>query len=440
MNARVLIILYLGVVLLPLGLAAASGRPPRSFWDELASGAGLLAFAIILVEFVLSGRFRTVSRRLGMDMTMRFHQLIARTALLLALLHPFLYLAPFNPPYVWDWSRQLTLYFEAEGLITGTVAWLLLATLVALGMARRQLDHRYETWRLMHGLGALLIAGLLLDHSLVAGRYSQDPAMVYLWTGLFAVAVLSLAYVYILKPFQQTRRPWTVRGVRPLGPRTWELTLDPEGHDGLTFDAGQFVWLNVGSSPFSVYENPFSLSSAPGDGPHLQFVIKELGDFTRTVGSIAPGTRAHVDGPYGHLVVSGRPDPGIVLLAGGVGIAPMMGILRELRHRGDGRPRLLVYGNRIAEQIAYADELAEMAEDPEMTLVHVVSEPPADWTGRTGVVDGALLKELFAETPAMRDWLFVICGPPAMIEGAEKALIDLGVPRNQIESERFQYD
>ena len=72
---------YLIVTRLPLGLAAAGARPLRSAWDELASGSGMLALSIMLTEFVVSGRFRTVSGRIGMDLKMRFHQLLDRTAL-----------------------------------------------------------------------------------------------------------------------------------------------------------------------------------------------------------------------------------------------------------------------------------------------------------------------------------------------------------------------
>ena len=74
----VLLCLYVLVALLPLGLAALQGLPPRPFQDELASAIAMVGFSMLLVEFVLSGRFRWVSGRIGIDVTMRFHQLIAR--------------------------------------------------------------------------------------------------------------------------------------------------------------------------------------------------------------------------------------------------------------------------------------------------------------------------------------------------------------------------
>ena len=117
-----------------------------------------------------------------------------------------------------------------------------------------------------------------------------------------------------------------------------------------------------------------------------------------------------------------------------MGIAPLIGILRQLEAEGDERPRVLVYGNRIAAQIVHGDELARLAE-----VVHVLSEPGEGWTGRTGMIDEGLMGELFA-APEHRDWLFVICGPPGMNTSVEEALAGLGVPAAQVLSERFTYD
>ena len=434
-----LITTYLSVVLLPLVLVWMGGHPPRSFTNELATGAGLLAYSIILVEFVLSGRFRFVSGQIGMDVTMRFHQLLARTALVLVMVHPFLYRGLFDDPKPWDTTRQLTLTTDLGGLSTGIVAWVLLACFVALSIARNHVPYKYETWRLMHGLGAFLIAGFTLHHTLSAGRYSQDPVLTSVWLVMFALAVLSLLYVYIGEPLLQAKRAWTVVSVRPLATKTWELTIKPENHPGLDFEAGQFVWLNVGKSPFSLHENPFSISSAPAEGGRLEFVIKELGDFTCSVGQIKPGTGAHIDGPHGSLTISGRDEPGIALIAGGVGIAPLLGILRQLHLERDDRPTILIYGNRTVEQIAYRDELDELAEGHGTQIVHVLSEPPDDWAGHTGRVEPKLIRETFG-APGMKDWLYVVCGPAAMMEAVENTLIDMGVSSRSILSERFDYD
>jgi NAD(P)H-flavin reductase len=180
------------------------------------------------------------------------------------------------------------------------------------------------------------------------------------------------------------------------------------------------------------------MSSAPGGGD-IAFVIKEAGDFTRSLGQVRPGTTAYVDGPHGNLTLDRRHGKGIALLAGGVGIAPLISMLRELARSGDPRPIVLVYGNRAADQIVYRDELDALAKRENVSVVHVLSEPPPGWTGLVGQLDAERIRAQFA-FPDAREWIYFVCGPPAMLEACERALIALGVPPAQIVSERFRYD
>ncbi|MDU8911615.1 ferredoxin reductase family protein [Aestuariicoccus sp. MJ-SS9] len=439
MRAGPLILLYLAVVCLPLALSWMLGLPPRPLRHEVASGLGMLAFSMILAEFVLSGRFRTISGGVGLDHTIRFHQLMARTALVFALAHPFLYRWLPGPQRPWDVSRQLTLTTDFTALASGIAAFVLLPSLVMLAFNRDALGYRHELWRLLHGLGALLIAGLLLHHALEAGRYSAHPPLVWTWSTMTAIAVLSMLFVYVLKPAYQHLHPWRVSLIERLSPHQWRIRIAPKGHAGVPYEAGQFVWLNIGHSPFSLRENPFSIASAPRSGPELEFIVKGLGDFTRSLDSIAPGTTAYIDGPHGTLTADGRAEPGIALIAGGVGIAPLLGILRELRLANDPRPVTLIYGNRSAAQIAFGAQLDEMARDARVTLVHTLCEPSPGWTGEVGFVDADLLDRTF--TPGQfAEWLFVLCGPPAMLTSVEEALLARGVAAGRILSERFEYD
>jgi len=434
MRALFLILAYLMVLLLPLGLSWSLGGPPRPWHQEIASGLGMVAYSIILVEFVLSGRFRSISAGIGMDVTMRVHQVMARLALVFALLHPLFYQGSNSGgPRPWDGTRQLTLTTDLSVLVTGLIAYLLLPVLVLSAIARTKQNYRYEAWRLMHGAIALAIAALLLHHTITAGRYGSQLALTTIWSIMAAVAVGSLLFVYLIEPMRQHCQPWKVESVRRLTPRQWELKLRPDGHDGLAFQAGQFAWLNIGNSAFSVYENPFSISSAPAAGPEISFVIKELGDLTSALEHIKQDTRAFLDGPHGGLTVDDRTEAGIVLVAGGVGIAPMLSIFFQNRLTSDPRPVKLIYGNRKESQIVYREELA--AED----VVFTLSEPKEDWNGETGVIDGALLDRVLSPEQYSQ-WLFVLCGPAIMMDIVEDHLIARGTPSHRILSERFDYD
>ncbi|PTX57034.1 putative ferric reductase [Litoreibacter ponti] len=436
MRALILILFYLAAVSAPLALSWLADLPPRSFRNELASALGMLAFAMILVEFVLSGRFRTISNGVGLDVTIRFHQLMARGLLVFALLHPFLYQWLPGPPRPWDPTRELTLTGDVTALASGFLAFIILPAFVLASINHDALGYKYERWRLLHGAGALALAGLLLHHTLAAGRYGAQSELVWFWSAMTGVAVLSSVFVYVVKPLYQRGHPWRVSTIRRVSPKQWVLRVSPDGHAGLDYKAGQFVWLNIDHSAFSLNENPFSLSSAPSQGSEIEFVIKELGDFTSNLDQVKAGDRAYVDGPYGTLTVAGRSEPGIALIAGGVGIAPMLSILRGLDTEGDDRDRVLIYGNRVEEQIVGREEIGTF---DRTRTIHVLQEPPPGWDGETGFVSPDLIERSF-DAQQFASWLFVICGPPIMMTVVEQALLDHGVSPDRVLSERFQYD
>lgn len=434
----VLIVGYVAVALVPLILAALQGRVPRDFWRELSAALVMIGFVSLLLQFLLSGRFREISGRVGIDSIMRFHQLIAWSALVFVILHPLLYAMPrLLTGGIGEAATSLTRMFGSPGLRSGVIAWVLLLLLVPLAAWRDSIPARYELWRLSHGLGALAIAGLGLHHTLRVGSYSDDALLAGFWALLTGIAVLSLAYVYLLKPILQLSAPWRVIRNRKVADRTWEVAVQPESGGAPPFWAGQFVWLNLGHSPFSLVEHPFSISSAPADRASLAFTIKASGDFTSRIGEIAPGTRAYVDGPHGAFTLAGcRPGP-IVFIAGGVGFAPIIGMLRQLASERHPHPVRLIYGNRVETQILYRDEIEGFGGQLDFRADLVLSEPPPDWTGRTGQLTPDVLRACLQDAP--RGALYFVCGPVPMMNITERALLDMGVPAADIISERFRY-
>ncbi len=439
LHPAILLAAYLVVLFAPLALAWVENLPPRLWLDDLSSGLAMVAFAMLLVEFVLSGRFRPISGRMGIDITMGFHQLIARALLVFLLLHPFLYRTPLDRPLPWDPTRQLTLGLEGASLLTGVAAWLLLAVLVITAIARNRLPFSYEAWRLSHGLGAVLIAVMGTHHAIEAGRYSGLFPLTVFWLVLTGIALLSLLLVYLVTPLLHLAHPYRVASLRKLARKTWQVTLEPARGEAIAFEAGQFAWVTFDRSPFALREHPFSIASAPSQRPRLDFIIKESGDFTSTIGSLPVGCRAYVDGPHGSFPLAGRKDaPGLAFIAGGVGLVPILSLLRDLRAWGDRRPMVLIYGNRLADQIIQPEELESLQRSMNLTLHHVLSEPPADWCGARGQLDRQVLDRLLSD-PERTRWTYFVCGPAPMIDHVETSLTGLGIPLRQVVSEKFSY-
>jgi predicted ferric reductase len=425
--------------LLPLILAVLQGQPVRSVFRELSSGLVMVGYVMTLLQFLLSGRFEWLSGRVGIDRTMRFHQVTSWVILAFIVVHPLLYAAPRLVPDPVDALTALSQMFSSQSLRSGVVAWLLMILLVPLALFRDRLPFRYELWRLSHGLFALVIAVFGTHHTLRVGTYSADHWLAAFWIAATILALLAMFRIYVLKPLLQLREPYRVVSNQKVADRMWEVVVEPEQGAAMRFAPGQFVWLNLGHSTFSLTEHPFSISSAPVDRPRIAFTIKESGDFTNRIGNIAPGTRVYLDGPHGNFTLAGREAKGVVFIAGGVGFAPIMGMLRQLKAERYPHPLRLIYGNRVETQILCRKEIDALKEVLDFDVYYVLSEPPAGWTGLIGELTPQVLDKCLA-TLAGKEWLFFVCGPPPMMNSVERTLSKRGVPGSQIVSERFKYD
>lgn len=438
---------YAALLLTPLCVSLLAAHladwPTRPWRDDLASGLAMVGFVAVLIEFVLLGRFKPLSRTLGSDWLMQAHQWFARTAGLMLLLHPLFYSLWNSRPVPWDPSFAESLRIDQApwGLLTGILALGALGLLVAMALTRRGMA--YERWRLGHATLAVLLVGLALHHTLTLGRYAQLPIVEALWWVLTAGAGLSLLWVYVVRPGMQLRQRYRVHSVKQLADRLWALELSPPAQGAMVHEAGQFAWLRVeGDRPHE--DHPFSIASAPTAGGHLLFLIKEAGDFTRTVGRLQPGTAAWLDGPYGHFTLPPDPRP-LVLVAGGIGVAPFVALLQACAASSHAvRPIRLVYADRDADQMVHLASLVGLDRLADFECVRVLDHPgpaaPDTLHGRLDASGMAAVLNHPSVAPCLAEAHVLICGPAAMMDSVETHLVAHGVPQDRIHAEHFQYD
>jgi 3-phenylpropionate/trans-cinnamate dioxygenase ferredoxin reductase subunit len=426
--------LYVVAVLSPL-LVLLVGSPPadRDFWTELSVGAGFVGLSVLCLQFVLTARFRQVAAPYGMDMILQFHRQIAFTALALVLAHPIILLASDH----WAGLGLLNVFTAPWGIKLGITALLALALLIGLSVGRQALRLSYEAWRASHGVLAILVVAAGLGHILTVGHYLDLPWKRALWDAFILGMVGLLFYTRLGKPLRLWRRPYMIDRVEHERGDTTTIVLKPVGHAGRHFHPGQFAWVRLGDTPFSLQEHPFSYSSSAENPHEVAFTIKALGDFTATVRDLRPGTKAYVDGPYGAFGIDRLPPDaaGFVLVAGGVGITPFVSILRTMADRGDRRPVTLLYASRNWEVATFREELDALADRMRLTVVHVLDKPPEGWQGERGFVTPDLLARHLPED--RRSWYYLLCGPPPMMAAVERTLLDLGVPVGHLSAERF---
>jgi predicted ferric reductase len=213
--------------------------------------------------------------------------------------------------------------------------------------------------------------------------------------------------------------------------------MQPDGHAGFRFRPGQFGWMTLWGSPFKITGHPFSFSSSAEavDG-RVEMTIRNLGDFTSAVDKVPVGQRVYIDGPYGAFTI-GNPADMHVLIAGGVGITPMTSMIRTFADRGDPRPVILLYGSKDWESITFREDLEALKARLNLTVVHVLADPPPGWTGERGFITAEVFKRHLP--PPYADHEYFICGPNVMMDAIEAALGQMKVPMSKYHSERYSF-
>jgi predicted ferric reductase len=426
---------YVFIVMLPLGVILLGERyPERGFAIEFAVALGFIGLAMLGLQSVLSARYPRLTGAVGQENLLQFHRQAGLIAFSIIAVHPVILLAA-DPEY-WDFLDPRANTLRAIAL---WVLALALPALVISSLLREQLHISYQWWRLTHAILAAVVVIVGLGHAFRVSHYLNEPWKQVLWIGLIGGSVVSIAHVRLVKPWRLGRRPYRVSEVTEIADRQWSVTLVPERGEAIAFRAGQFASVTIADSPFALDQHPFSIASSARRGDHLEFVIKELGDYTAHIGEVEVGSRAYVDGAYGSLRLAERlRGPASLMVAGGIGITPIMSMIRTLRDAESTRRIVLIYANQREEDVAFREELAHMQADPAFNLqvIYFLSEPPEGWTGETGFITAEALEQYMPEDDP-REGHYVICGPPPMMEIAEQALMDRGVPVDRIESERF---
>jgi predicted ferric reductase len=433
LRGAVWILVYLLFILAPLfALLAGSHPPPRDFWTEFSVALGYSGLAMMGLQFGLTARFRCVTEPWGEDVIYHFHRQISLIAVGLVVAHPVILIAV--QPQLLAPSNMLEAPLSAHFALLSIFS---VIALVVMALWRAALKIKYETWHLVHIVLAVVAITAGVVHMVGSSFYLVDLWKRTLWIGLTIFWIGLLLYVRIIKPLFMLRRPYRVTDVRNERGDTTTLVMQPDGHPGFRFRPGQFGWLTVWGSPFKITAHPFSFSSsaAAADG-HVAMTIRSLGDFTNEIHRVPVGQRVYVDGPYGAFTI-GNPADMHVLIAGGVGVTPMMSMIRTLADQGDKRPVVLLYGVQDWDSITFREELEALKARLSLTIVYVLAKPPANWTGEQGFINAEVFKRHLV--PPYADHEYFICGPNVMMDAIEKALGEMNVPMSKYHSERYSF-
>jgi len=239
----------------------------------------------------------------------------------------------------------------------------------------------------------------------------------------------------------QRRLTWLqarLEETRPASTRVQRLVLDVPGWAGHL--PGQHVDVRLTAEDGYTAQRSYLIASPPED-PRVHLLVEDLdgGEVSPYLTEeMQPGDTLEVRGPIGgYFVWSAAADAGtpqdlrrpVQLVGGGAGVSPFLAMLDSSHRAGQPTPVRLLYSARTADDVLGGDLLG-----PE-TTVTLTRGAPAGWRGRTGRVDGPLLREV-AFAPADRPRVFV-CGPTLFVESVASTLVGLGHAPSAIRLERF---
>lgn len=206
--------------------------------------------------------------------------------------------------------------------------------------------------------------------------------------------------------------------------------------EGFEFSAGQFLAVRalIDGKP---HVRCYSISSAPQARGYLEISVRRQGLVSGALhATIRAGSTLTINRPGGQFVYPQGDDRPLALIAGGIGITPLLSMLRHAVAADPARPITLLYSARGEHDVAFHSELRVLAErHPQVRVAITLTQPTEPTRLRTGRLDAAMVRQF---VPAPADTIFCLCGPGPMIADLRQALAGLGVPAGQVRYEQFE--
>jgi ferredoxin-NADP reductase len=199
----------------------------------------------------------------------------------------------------------------------------------------------------------------------------------------------------------------------------------------IEFVPGQYVSLRF---PGETRYHAFSIASSPKIKGEIELIIKKEQEFTTKLFAAEEGATLECMGPMGRFMQDYEGD--VVMIAGGVGITPFLGLLRwACDFDQKDRQFWLFLSNRTRDRIVLEDELRELDKVENLHVVFTVTrEQPPEWDGELGHFDK---EKLLKHLDTFENKTFYTCGPGKMVDALCSMLVDAGVPEEKVKQESW---
>ncbi|MFD8375360.1 ferric reductase-like transmembrane domain-containing protein [Streptomyces sp. NPDC059688] len=395
--------------------------------------SGLMAGYLMALVVLQMARVPALERRVGSDRVSRWHAMSGRYALCLVMVHMVFIMLAYARQNGRELDEILAQFVDSienlpdMGKAAVGTGLLLSIGLISIGKIRRRLP--YDTWYHVHLLTYVAVY-LTFWHQIATGNeFAIEPIAKVFWYGLYAsVGLLALWYRVLTPVVVNLRHRLRVVEVREESPEIVSVLIGGRQLHRMGAQAGQFFRWRFLAPSMRFSSHPYSLS-APPRPDILRITVKAVGDHSKRIRDVRPGTRVWAEGPYGSLTAQRRRKDKVLLVAGGVGITPLRALFETLP--GATGDITLLYRASSTAELALWDELVAIAKERGARLIPVVNGPGDE----RPVISADYLQK---SVPDINRHDVFMCGPIGFTQSVHRALRVAGVPARRIHQELFE--
>ena len=400
---------------------------PAQLANTIGELSGMLGGYLVCAQVLLIARVPWFERAVGMDKLVGWHRTLGTTVVLLILTHVgFMIAGGMMLDHATPWGEVFTIlrsYPDMLAAILGTAAFLA----VGLSSARLLKKHlSYEAWYWLH-LTTYVAIFLTFLHQISAGvNFVTNPANRIAWLLLYlGTASAVFTWRFLLPTITAWRHRMRVDRIVVESSGMTSVWLTGRNLEDLGVKAGNFMLFRFLTWGHLLTAHPYSVSRMPTAGS-LRITVGALGDHSRLLRDIQPGTFVFAEGPFGHFTADRASVKSILLIAGGAGIGPIRALAEDLTHRG---PDVVV--------VYRAHSTHHMALLSELEAIRGVTVIPLPGRREELGYDPLAAASLKRVVPDVGRREVFICGPNAMAINAEASLRQLRVPSRLIHREEL---
>lgn len=401
---------------------------PENFALNLSRIFALTGTAIALTSIALASRAPWIEKAIGQDRMIYWHRKIGPYALFLIGFHVVLV------SFAKRAGTELNTWQSLWDLVMGT-KWFMAAFLgfifmVGIGVTsyhRIRKLFSYETWWVIHLYSYIGIA-LAFMHEITNGVMFINNTLFKDWWIFYNASVFSILIAYrVITPLRMniSDKPVVQKVVRE-NRDTLTLWVKTKKDMAMSAQGGQYFNLRLKAGKKWWEAHPYSLSHIPKDGI-LKFTVKELGDHSRWLKTLKPGTKVLLEGPYGKFTADKLQGSQVILIAGGIGITPIKALIQSLSGITSG---VLLWRVSKKDDLIMLNDIEKLCQARNIELKAVIGPRSSqkDW-----------LKQSLASRSRLDGFEAFICASKGLIESAKADLQDLGINEKHIYTEEFEF-